>query len=89
MMMTSCRNIDLGTSVLDLISCGCGRRQFLLGNFPKSVCTARSYGGGGGNLVFLRRDLGRSCRAVPTKPKEISLVNGKMNDDDSQICLNS
>lgn len=74
--MTSCRNIDLGTSVLDLISCGCGRRQFLLGNFPKSVCTARSYGGGGGNLVFLRRDLGRSCRAVPTKPKEISLVNG-------------
>ncbi|CAG7904923.1 unnamed protein product [Brassica rapa] len=74
MMMTSCRNIDLGTSVLDLISCGCGRRQFLLGNFPKAVCTARSYGGR--NLVFLRRDVGRSCKAVPTKPKEISLVNG-------------
>ncbi|KAL0802211.1 hypothetical protein Bca101_057387 [Brassica carinata] len=70
-MMTSCR-----TSVLDLISCGCGRRQFLLGNFPKAVGMTRSYGGGGGNLVFLRRDVGRSCKAVPTKPKEISLVNG-------------
>ncbi|XP_048592344.1 solanesyl diphosphate synthase 1, chloroplastic [Brassica napus] len=73
MMMTSCRNIDLGTSVLDLISCGCGRRQF-----PKTVCkigVTRSYGGGG-NLLFIRRDVGRSCKAVPTKPKEISLVNG-------------
>ncbi|KAF3517706.1 hypothetical protein DY000_02064238, partial [Brassica cretica] len=72
-MMTSCRNIDLGTSVLDLISCGCGRRQF-----PKTVCKigmTRSYGGGG-NLLFIRRDVGRSCKAVPTKPKEISLVNG-------------
>lgn len=72
--MTSCRNIDLGTSVLDLISCGCGRRQF-----PKTVCKigmTRSYGGGG-NLLFIRRDVGRSCKAVPTKPPEISLVNGK------------
>lgn len=72
--MTSCRNIDLGTSVLDLISCGCGRRQF-----PKTVCKigmTRSYGGGG-NLLFIRRDVGRSCKAVPTKPKEISLVNGE------------
>ncbi|ESQ27266.1 hypothetical protein EUTSA_v10018616mg [Eutrema salsugineum] len=76
-MMTSCRNIDLGTSVLDLIACGCGRRQLPLGNFSKTLCKAsstRSYGGG--NLVFLRRDIGESCKAVPTKSKDISLVNG-------------
>uniref|UniRef100_A0A0P0GB46 all-trans-nonaprenyl-diphosphate synthase [geranylgeranyl-diphosphatespecific] n=1 Tax=Lepidium apetalum TaxID=153459 RepID=A0A0P0GB46_LEPAP len=79
-MMMSCRNIDLGTSVLDLMPCGCSSsssstsRRFLSVNCSKNVCRigGKSYGG---NLVFLRRDFG-SCRAVPAKPKENSLVNG-------------
>lgn len=73
--MTSCLNIELGTSVFNLIACGC--RQFPLSNLSKTVCKVgltRSYGSG--NLVFLRRDI-RSCKAVPTKSlKEISLVEG-------------
>lgn len=80
--MMSCRNIDLGTSVLDLMPCGCAcsssstSRRFLSANCSKNVCRigGRSYGG---NLVVLRRDLG-SCRAVPAKPKENSLVNGNV-----------
>ncbi|KAL1224151.1 Solanesyl diphosphate synthase 2 [Cardamine amara subsp. amara] len=79
-MMMSCRNIDLGTSVLDLMPCGCScsssstSRRFLSANCSKNVCRigGRSYGG---NLVLLRRDLG-TCRAVPAKPKENSLING-------------
>ncbi|XP_010428979.1 PREDICTED: solanesyl diphosphate synthase 1-like [Camelina sativa] len=68
-MMTSSRNIDLGTMMM---ACGCGRRQFL--PFGKTVCkfgssSNRSSYYGGGNLVG-------SCKAVPTKPKEISLLNG-------------
>lgn len=68
-MMTSCRNIDLAK----MMACGCGgRRQFIpLGNFSNTVCkfgSSKSYGGG--NLVG-------SCKAVPTKSKEISLVNGE------------
>lgn len=80
--MMSCRNIDLGTSVLDLMPCGCScsssstSRRILFGNCSKTVCRigSRSYGGSG-NLVFLRRDSG-SCRAIPAKPKENTLVNG-------------
>ncbi|KAL9312154.1 Solanesyl diphosphate synthase 1 [Arabidopsis thaliana] len=63
-MMTSCRNIDLGTMMM---ACGCGRRQFP--SLAKTVCkftsSNRSYGG-----------LVGSCKAVPTKSKEISLLNG-------------
>jgi len=62
--MTSCRNIDLGTMMM---ACGCGRRQFP--SLAKTVCkftsSNRSYGG-----------LVGSCKAVPTKSKEISLLNG-------------
>lgn len=80
--MMSCRNIDLGgTSVLDLMPCGCSStsspttRRIFFGNCSKTVCCIgrRSYGAG--NLVFLRRDSG-SCRAIPAKPKESALVNG-------------
>ncbi|CAN8233899.1 unnamed protein product [Cochlearia groenlandica] len=71
-MMTSCRNIDIGT----MMSCECLRRQFLC-KFPRTVrkfnSSTRSYDGG--NMVFLRRGV-ESCKAVPTKAKEISLVNG-------------
>ncbi|KAG7587506.1 Isoprenoid synthase domain superfamily [Arabidopsis thaliana x Arabidopsis arenosa] len=66
-MMTSCRNLDLGTMMM---ACGCGRRQFP--SLAKTVVckfgsSNRSYGGG--NLLG-------SCKAVPTKSKEISLLNG-------------
>lgn len=78
--MMSCRNIDLGTSVLDLMPYGCSctssptTRRVLFGNCSKTVCRigSRSYGG---NLVFLRRD-SASCRAIPAKPKETTLVTG-------------
>ncbi|KAF3584969.1 hypothetical protein F2Q69_00026914 [Brassica cretica] len=88
-MMMSCRNIDLGTSVLDLMPCGCSSptsRRIFFGNCSKTVCSIgrRSYGAG--NLVFLRRDSG-SCRAIPAKPKESALVNGLGEDKTVMINL--
>ncbi|RID57843.1 hypothetical protein BRARA_F01193 [Brassica rapa] len=92
-MMMSCRNIDLGgTSVLDLMPCGCSSsssptsRRIFFGNCSKTVCCIgrRSYGVG--NLVFLRRDSG-SCRAIPAKPKESALVNGLGEDKTVMINL--
>ncbi|KAF3607482.1 hypothetical protein DY000_02045603 [Brassica cretica] len=88
-MMMSCRNIDLGTSVLDLMPCGCSSptsRRIFFGNCSKTVCSIgrRSYGAG--NLVFLRQDSG-SCRAIPAKPKESALVNGLGEDKTVMINL--
>ncbi|KAH0921705.1 hypothetical protein HID58_021723 [Brassica napus] len=92
-MMMSCRNIDLGgTSVLDLMPCGCSSssspttRGIFFGNCSKTVCSIgrRSYGAG--NLVFLRRDSG-SCKAIPAKPKESALVNGLGEDKTVMINL--
>lgn len=80
-MMSSCRNIDLGgTSVLDLMPCGCSStsssttRRVFFGKCSKTVCSigSRSYG----NLVFLRRESQSCCRAIPAKPIENALVNG-------------
>ncbi|CAA7056678.1 unnamed protein product [Microthlaspi erraticum] len=90
-MMMSCRNIDLGTSVLDLMPCGCSStsspttRRILFGNCSKTVCGigGRSYGG---NLVFLRRDSG-ICRAIPAKPKEPTLITGLGQDKTVMINL--
>uniref|UniRef100_A0A1J3IMH1 all-trans-nonaprenyl-diphosphate synthase [geranylgeranyl-diphosphatespecific] n=1 Tax=Noccaea caerulescens TaxID=107243 RepID=A0A1J3IMH1_NOCCA len=90
-MMMSCRNIDLGTSVLDLMPYGCSctssptTRRVLFGNCSKTVCRigSRSYGG---NLVFLRRD-SASCRAIPAKPKETTLVTGLGQDKTVMINL--
>ncbi|VVA91603.1 unnamed protein product [Arabis nemorensis] len=73
-MMMSCRNIDLGTSVLDLMPCGCSStssptsRRILFGNCSKTVCRIGS------------------CRAIPAKPKENTLVNGL--GQDKRVMLN-
>ncbi|XP_010537690.1 PREDICTED: solanesyl diphosphate synthase 2, chloroplastic-like [Tarenaya hassleriana] len=80
-MVLTCRNIELGTSVLDLISCGCSYtsrtgHRFLSGNFSKTVyrCrSSRSYGGA--NLVLFKRDM-KTCRVIPTKSPETALANG-------------
>ncbi|CAD5312946.1 unnamed protein product [Arabidopsis thaliana] len=85
-MMMSCRNIDLGTSVLDhSCSSSSTSRRFLFGNSSKTVCMI---GGRScvGNLVFLRRDLA-TCRAVPAKSKENSLVNGIGQDQTVMLNL--
>ncbi|CAN8292958.1 unnamed protein product [Cochlearia groenlandica] len=84
MMMMSCRKIELGTSVLDLMPCVCSSRRILFRNCFNTVCTARSYGGG--NLVFLRPD-SVTCRAIPSKPKETTLLNGIGNDKAVMIDL--
>ncbi|KAJ4916004.1 hypothetical protein Rs2_01554 [Raphanus sativus] len=91
-MMSSCRNIDLGgTSVLDLMPCGCSStsspttRRVFFGKCSKTVCSigSRSYG----NLVFLRRESQSCCRAIPAKPIENALVNGLGEDKTVMVNL--
>ncbi|XP_010540134.1 PREDICTED: solanesyl diphosphate synthase 2, chloroplastic-like [Tarenaya hassleriana] len=80
-MVLTCRNMDFGTSVLDLVSSGCSctsrtGRRFLFGNYSRTVYRvsgSRSYCGS--NSVLFKRSMG-SCRVIPTKSPKTALAGG-------------
>lgn len=76
----TCRNLDFGRSVLDLVACGCSSNASIdrswVRSYAKSVSRRSSRHFGAKRLVFCKQNLAR-CRVYSTKTPE-TLLNGSV-----------
>ncbi|XP_044472809.1 solanesyl diphosphate synthase 1, chloroplastic [Mangifera indica] len=77
-MSMTCRNVDFGRSVLDLVACGCSSSVSIdrswVRSYAKSVSRRSTRHFGAQRLVFCKHNLAR-CRVYSTKTPE-TLLNG-------------
>lgn len=79
MMSMTCHNLDFGTSVLDLVACGCfSNDRSSVSSYARTVSRRRrsSRGSAARRLVCCRQNLAQ-CRVYSTKTPD-TLVNGIM-----------